>query len=200
MTSAEKPLVDAVTDSSIAAGLAKDIPMALAERYQLSSLSLSDEEQAIDLIRHNLTPYEEAGSVLASTYRRLQNLYRSFSGDGRHFMVIKDNGIVIGCAGIAPLAGLPKGEGNAEVSELVIDEKYRGQGLGAHLLKNCISYAFDTGYERIYLETTPGMKKARALFDSFGFKPITEKSDQSVATSAGDDEPMPCYYLLHKSP
>lgn len=178
-----------------------EISMNIAEGYQISVLTIADEEQAVDLIRHNLTPYEEAGSVLASTYRRLQNLYRSFSGDGRQFLVLKNSDQVIGCAGIAPLAGLPKDEGNAEVSELVIDEKFRGQGLGAHLLKNCINYAFETGYNRIYLETTPGMKKARALFDSFGFTPIMENSDQSPGArsqAAAEDEPMPCYYLLQK--
>lgn len=172
--------------------------MDIEESYQIAVLSLADEEQAVDLIRHNLTPYAEAGSVLASSYRRLQNLCRSFTGDGRRFMVLKKKDIVIGCAGVAPLAGLPKDEGNAEISELVIDENYRGKGLGAHLLVNCINFAFEIGYQRIYLETTPGMKKARALFDSFGFKPITDNNESQDGKPLGEDEPMPCYYLLHK--
>lgn len=198
---ASEATCDGPTAESLAAAMAmvKDkLPMDIDESYQIAVLSLADEEQAVDLIRHNLTPYEEAGSVLASSYRRLQNLCRSFTGDGRRFMVLKKQDIVIGCAGIAPLAGLPKDEGNAEISELVIDEKYRGQGLGAHLLVNCINYAFEIGYERIYLETTPGMKKARALFDGFGFRPITDKNESAADQRGGDDEPMPCYYLLQK--
>lgn len=183
--------------------MAGGLAMNFIDNFQISVLTVSDEEQAVDLIRHNLTPYEEAGSVLASTFRRLQNLYRSFSGDGCQFVVLKkrNHDEIIGCAGVAPLAGLPKEEGNAEVSELVIDENYRGQGLGAQLLNTCIGYAFDSGYQRIYLETTPGMKKARALFDSFGFKPITEKSEPTAQSSAeaSEDEPMPCYYLLDRS-
>lgn len=196
-----KSLLSPTPESGWSSPWRRGIPMDIIDQFQILPLSIADEEQAADLIRHNLTPYEEAGSVLASSYRRLQNLYRSFSGDGRRFMVLKkrERGTIIGCAGIAPLAGLPKDEGNAEVSELVIDENYRGKGLGAYLLSSCITYAFEVGYQRIYLETTPGMKKARALFDGFGFKPIIEKSDaESRNPSAGDDEPMPCYYLLQR--
>lgn len=180
--------------------MGKDFLTKINGNYKITSLTLEDEEAATNLIRKNLDQFDEAGSVLASTFRRIKNLYRSYSKDGHKFLILrsKKQGSIIGCAGLGPLAGLSKDEKIAEISELVIDSSYRGTGLGAFLLKASLETAFEMGYQRIYLETTPGMQKARKLFDSFGFIPITEKSeyDDLGNSQKSISDTIPCYYLL----
>ena len=149
-----------------------------------------------DLIRRNLSGYEEAGSVLAATFRRLTNLLNVYRGEGASCFVLRNRttGECIGCAGIGPLHGLSPSEGVGEVRDLVLEESYRGRGYGAVILKHCIDAAKDLGYRRLYLETTPQMEKAKKLFVRFGFRPVTQA--QTAAVSARPQEATPGYFIL----
>lgn len=148
-----------------------------------------------DLIRRNLQDYEEAGSVLAATFRRLADLPKVYRAEGARFFVLRDvraGGTPIGGAGIGSLHGLPPSEGLGEVRDLVLEEAYRGRGLGARLLKRCVDEAKNMGYRRIYLETTPQMQMAQKLFIRFGFRPVT----QAQPEQRGSDASVPCYFIL----
>lgn len=149
-----------------------------------------------DLIRRNLQGYEEAGSVLASTFRRLRDLISTYKAEGSTFFVLRDmteSGTIIGAAGIGSLHGLPPSEGLGEVRDLVLEEGYRGRGLGARLLKRCVEEAKSLGYKRLYLETTPQMEKAQKLFLRFGFRPVTQAQTD---LRGGQDAKVPCYFIL----
>ncbi len=52
------------------------------------------------------------------------------SAHAHRFLVIVDRGLVIGCGEIAPLSRTV-----AEIRSLVVDERYRGQGLGSRLIE-----------------------------------------------------------------
>jgi len=165
----------------------------------IETITPDTEECVKDLIRRNLLGYDEAGSVLASTFRRLNNLLTVYRQEGARFFVIKhmrDGGQCIGGAGIGALHGLPPSEGLGEVRDLVLEEQYRGRGLGGRLLKRCVEEARQLGYKRLYLETTPQMEKAQKLFVRFGFRPITqaqaELKDKGAAAAGG----VPCYFIL----
>lgn len=149
-----------------------------------------------DLIRRNLLGYEEAGSVLASTFRRLHDLVQVYQAEGARYFVLRDmkhDGTCIGGAGIGSLHGLPPSEGLGEVRDLVLEERYRGQGLGTRLLKRCLEEAKAMGYRRLYLEATPQMEKAQKLFIRFGFRPVTQaQADQRVTAV----QAVPCYFIL----
>jgi N-acetylglutamate synthase-like GNAT family acetyltransferase len=149
-----------------------------------------------ELIRRNLQGYDEAGSVIAATFRRLADPMRFYGVEGARFFVLrdmKDGGTIIGGAGIGSLHGLPPSEGLGEVRDLVLEEKYRGQGLGARLLKRCVDEGKALGYRRLYLETTPQMETAQKLFLRFGFRPVTQ-AQQEVKVAQADK--VPCYFIL----
>ena len=149
-----------------------------------------------DLIRRNLQVYEEAGSVLAATFRRLADLPRIYQAEGARYFVLKDmkkNAQIIGGAGIGSLHGLPPSEGLGEVRDLVLEEVYRGKGLGARLLKRCVEEAKILGYKRLYLETTPQMETAQKLFLRFGFRPVTQAQVDLRDALNGK---VPCYFIL----
>lgn len=170
------------------------------EDYLIEELSPSDVEQVAALIKRNLSSYQEAGTVLAATFRRLDDLLEHYQREGRRFFVAKDpsnDGRCIGCAGIGSLHGLPASEGMGEIRDLVVEKSFRGKGLGTRLLKRCLSTSRDFGYKRIYLETTPQMENAQKLFQRFGFRPVTEAKPEGAKASA--NQQMPCYYLLENS-
>ncbi|MEN9833825.1 MAG: hypothetical protein RL011_18 [Pseudomonadota bacterium] len=162
----------------------------------VEALSTETEDYVKDLIRRNLAGYEEAGSVLAATFRRLTNLLRVYSGDGAKCFVLRDTKSkqCIGFAGLGPLHGLSPSEGLGEVRDLVIEESHRGRGYGGFILQNCIDAARELGYRRLYLETTPQMEKAQKLFVSFGFRPVTQAqaSDSTPKNKGG----VPGYFIL----
>lgn len=171
----------------------------------IEELSLETEPIVRDLIRRNLQGYDEVGSVLASTFRRLAALLRIYKSEGSKYFVLKEtsgSGICLGGAGIGSLHGLPPSEGLGEVRDLVLDEHFRGQGLGARLLKRCVEEAKALGYKRLYLETTPQMENAQKLFIRFGFRPVTQaqsdtRGSMSKGGTAGETPAgVPSYFIL----
>ncbi len=171
--------------------------VAMSEHHlEVQFVDLSQDETAdmCDIIRRNLSVFEEVGSVLAATYRRLDGLFENYQGPGLRFLVAKNsaNNQLVGGAGIGPLAGLPLSEGYGEIRDLVIEPDYRGKGLGANLLKACIGIAKEFGYKRLYLKTTPQMQNAQRLFERFGFRAVIHGAGEKLEPKTG----LPCYYLL----
>jgi putative acetyltransferase len=150
-----------------------------------------------DLIRRNLQGFDEAGTVLAATFRRLADLAKVYKADGARYFVLRDGktGNCIGGAGLGSLHGLSPQEGLGEVRDLVLDEAYRGRGLGGRLLKRCVDEAKRLGYRRLYLETTPQMENAQKLFIRFGFRPVTQAATSDVR-AAGTEGAVPGYFIL----
>jgi putative acetyltransferase len=163
----------------------------------IEEITERNENEAAELIRKNFDNLEEAGSVLASTYLRIENLLNFYSQGGSKFLLAKhkNTGELIGCVGLGPLAGLPYEERIGEIRDFVIDETFRGLGLGSYLLGRCLKEAKALDYKRIYLSTTPQMKHAQKLFLRFGFKPVVQ---QSKAQSPVNDDKLPCYFVLEK--
>jgi putative acetyltransferase len=170
------------------------------DQFVIELISSSSEQSVKELIRRNLEGYEEAGTVIASTFRRLSNILSVYQAEGARYFVLKDTsqgGVCAGGAGIGSLHGLPVSEGVGEVRDLVLDAHYRGRGLGARLLKRCVDEAKVLGYRSLYLETTPKMENAQKLFMRFGFRPVT------LASNSPDKSPkissqVPSYFILEK--
>lgn len=172
----------------------------------VESITPETADRIVELIRHNIEPYGQSGNVIASTYRRLEDLYRAYSQDGAHFYVAKDisNNQCIGGVGLGSLHGLPISEGFGEIRDLVLEHAYRGKGIGARLLGMAIDKAMSVGYDVLYLEVTPNMTMAQKLFRRFGFRPVTLESEQESALRHVQGSSMPplssremeCYYLL----
>ena len=160
----------------------------------ISPLSLEDESQIVDLIRQNLDSFEEAGSVLAASFRRLESFYSCYNSPKTIYLVAKgkNHPHPLGGVGIGPLAGLPPSEGIGEIRELVIDREYRKQGIGGALLEEAIQWAKNQNYKTLYLETTDQMKPAMRLFRHCGFSPVIDKTKEKEGTTPN----FPCYFRL----
>ncbi|MBQ46266.1 MAG: hypothetical protein CMP10_02000 [Zetaproteobacteria bacterium] len=161
--------------------------------FQIVPVASNEVEFIINLIKRNLDHFEEAGSVLAASFRRLDNFEEIYFAEGSRYLVLKENQnqSCVGGAGIGPMAGLPPSEGIGEIRELVIGSDWRRRGWGTKLIEECLQVANELGYQRLYLETTPQMINAQKLFKRFGFKPVEDKSTDKPK----DPGHLPCYFM-----
>jgi [ribosomal protein S18]-alanine N-acetyltransferase len=82
----------------------------------------------------------------------------------RAFITLSDSTL----AGFAVASWLPR-EAAAEVEGLVVDEKYRRQGMGSALLGACMEWAAHAGASSMRLEVRASNTAALALYQSHGF-------------------------------
>ena len=99
--------------------------------------------------------------------KALDMMYENYAQPKSAYFVLEDNGLVIGCAGVAQLEGY---EGAVcELQKMYFLEHARGLGQGTKMIEACINQARDFGYEQCYLETMPYMKAAQKLYVKSGF-------------------------------
>ena len=100
----------------------------------------------------------------------LDFMYQAYQTTRSAYFVIKEDGVVLGGAGIAPLAGEdPK---ICELQKMYFLAQGRGRGLGQQMIDHCLAYAKDQNFELCYLETLPYMKAAQKLYLKTGFSYI----------------------------
>jgi len=85
----------------------------------------------------------------------------------RAFIALSDSNL----AGFAAAGWLP-GEAAAEVEGLVVDEKYRRQGMGSALIGACMEWAANAGASSMRLEVRASNAAALALYHRHGFSPV----------------------------
>ncbi|MGQ0385284.1 MAG: GNAT family N-acetyltransferase [Gammaproteobacteria bacterium] len=84
------------------------------------------------------------------------------------YFVLEEDGRVVGCGGIAPLAGAD--DHTCELRKMYLLPAARGRGLGRAMLQRCLEAATGRGYRRCYLETLSAMEAAQALYVQHGFQ------------------------------
>jgi putative acetyltransferase len=97
-------------------------------------------------------------------------LFELFQKSGSIYYVALDNDNIIGGAGIFPSEGLP--EKTCELVKMYLIPEARGTGLGKRLLDKCLEFAKSFGYEQLYIETMPELRKAIAMYGRFGFRKL----------------------------
>ncbi len=156
---------------------------------KISILESRDVSKIETLMHKNLVTFSTPDSVVSAIFRRVTDLIGSYSKGGSQFYVIKNRDEdVVGCAGLGALHGLPVSEGVGEIRDLVVDERFRGQGFGKELLLKCVREAKNLGYKCLYLETSSAMVHAQKLFIRTGFRPIASKNT--------NNQDLPCYFLM----
>ncbi len=118
------------------------------------------------LIEHNVP---KVGTAYADV--SLDFMYQAYNEPASaYFVIISDEGKIIGGAGVAPLANGP--DGVCELQKMYFAPEARGKGLGAQMMEACLDAARKFGYVKCYLETMPYMKAAQQLYLRSGFEYI----------------------------
>jgi len=97
-----------------------------------------------------------------------EELERMISNKNVTFVVARDGTRVIGMATGNYVQKLGKKIGYIE--DVVVDETYRGQGIGKKLLQYIIEDARSTQVRQIYLTSKAGRTAANALYEKLGFE------------------------------
>lgn len=111
-------------------------------------------------------------------------LYEVFtSAPLSRYFIAEKNGEIVGGAGIYPTDALP--HGTCELVKMYLAPGARGIGLGRYLINKCLEEAAALGYEQVYLESMPELKKAVGIYEKFGFTSLCAPMGNSGHTGCG---------------
>lgn len=105
----------------------------------------------------------EFEALIAGIYSQYQ-----FASDTppKHLWVAEQDGGIVGSIFVMGSDGLP---GSAQLRMLYVEPAARGQGVGAALVAQAVSFARENGYERMRLWTHTNQESARKLYAAAGF-------------------------------
>lgn len=138
--------------------------------YSIRKITPEDNQQVKKVIQSVLV--EMGVPKVGTAYEdvSLDDMFETYNKDRMEYFVVEENNKIIGSAGIAPLQG-----GDPEICELqkmYFLPEARGRGIGAEMMKKCLDYAREEGFEQCYLETLPYMESARKLYGRTGFRSL----------------------------
>ena len=134
-------------------------------------INADDNKQVAALIRSVFDELDIPKVGTAYADKELDSMFEAFKAMPRaEYYVIVEEGSIIGCAGIAPLAN--QEENICELQKMYFLPIARGRGLGKKLITICLEQAKKFGFDQCYLETMPYMKAAQALYKKNGFEYI----------------------------
>jgi len=139
----------------------------LQQPVEIRTIRPDDNRALAAIIRETL---EEFGANHAGTVyfdKTTDALYELFGQPCAQYFVAVVDGEVVGGAGIYPTDGLP--EGCCELVKMYLLPQARGNGIGQLLIDKCIETAEHFGFDKMYLETMPELKKAIAVYEKYGF-------------------------------
>ena len=102
----------------------------------------------------------------------LDTLYEVYEKDRHLYLVVENNGKVLGGCGIAPLEN--EGKHICELQKMYFAPEIRGTGLAKQIIEECLVFARANDYSLCYLETLSFMKAAQKLYLNLGFEPIVQ--------------------------
>lgn len=136
--------------------------------FTIRPIAAADNPAIAKIIRDTLAEFgaNHPGTVYFDS--STDHLFELFQQEGAAYWVAEKEGEIVGGAGIYPTEGLPAD--TAELVKMYLLPKARGLGLGRHMIQQCLDWARAEGYQQIYLETMPELRKALKVYEKFGFE------------------------------
>lgn len=134
----------------------------------IRGIELKDNAELAKIVRSSLAEFgaNKPGTVYFD--ETTDHLYELFQKEGSTYMVAEQDGELLGGAGIFPLEGIAAR--TCELVKMYLRAEARGKGLGRSLIEKCLEFAKNSGYEQVYIETMPELRKAVTVYEKFGFK------------------------------
>lgn len=124
----------------------------------------------LDAIRALLRTYEsEIGFDLCfqGFAAELAGLPGDYAPPSGRLLCAESDGRIVGCVALRALD-----DERCEMKRLYVVPSYRGGRLGFLLVGRILDEARKAGYRWMLLDTAPGMEKAQALYELFGFRDV----------------------------
>jgi len=109
------------------------------------------------------------------------NLYEVFQIEKAVFWIAELDNKILGCCGIYPTEGLPKG--CAELVKFYLPKNARGKGIGKILMEKSLESAKEFAYTELYIESLPVFSKAVRIYEKLGFEKLAKPLGESVHTT-----------------
>jgi putative acetyltransferase len=126
-----------------------------------------DDAEVAAIIRDVMASFGAIGPEYSSSDPEVGAMTAAYDGARSACFVLEVDGRVLGCGGIAPLAGATPDV--CELRKMYLLPAARGRGLGERMLHHCLEAARLRSYRRCYLETLSGMDAAQKLYLKTGF-------------------------------
>ena len=141
------------------------------ENYSIRKIIKGDNQAVAALIRAVFDELDipKVGTAYVDPY--LDLMFEEYNKPKSIYYVVEKDGIVVGSAGIAPLAN--EAVSICELQKMYFLPETRGIGIGAEMMEVCLQSAKNFGYEKCYLETMPFMLAAQKLYKKAGFEYIS---------------------------
>ena len=103
--------------------------------------------------------------------RRLSEVFESgLSSSFQEFRIAIHNDRIVGFASLTIKNSLWHGGYLGHIDELVVDERFRGEGVGTRLLDEMIKVSRDRSCKKIELDSAFHRKEAHRFYESKGFE------------------------------
>jgi GNAT superfamily N-acetyltransferase len=102
-----------------------------------------------------------------------------YFGEGAGVWLTRDGEAVVGCIALRGLENLEK---SGEVKRLYVKPEYRGQGIAERLLAALETYARESGYQAIYLDSKDDLKTAIRFYARHGYAECERYNENPQAT------------------
>jgi putative acetyltransferase len=137
---------------------------------RIRPITAADDPAVSAIVRQVMPEFGADGPGFAIHDPEVGAMSLAYPGGRARYLVVERGGRVVGGGGFAPLAG---GEPRVcELRKMYFLPELRGLGVGAALLDRLLVEAAEAGFATCYLETLAGMTRARALYESRGFRRI----------------------------
>ena len=139
--------------------------------YTLRRIELQDNAAIAKIIRSCLKEFgaDKPGTVYYE--ESTDNLFGLYSVERSVYFIAEIEGNIVGGGGISPTNGLS--EDTCELVKMYLLPEARGKGIGAALLNKCLETAKQKGFNKVYLESLPELKRAITVYEKFGFKKLS---------------------------
>ena len=145
-------------------------------------IEAADDAEIAKIIRSNLEKFHlnlPGTAYFDPELDHLSDYYSSKPDKRTYFIVLDENGQVVGGVGIAEFDGI---DNCAELQKLYLGDIAKGKGYGKDLMMIAEDWARSAGYKNLYLETHTNLSVALKLYEKMGFQQIEKPCSTQHST------------------
>ncbi|WP_370476712.1 GNAT family N-acetyltransferase [Tamlana flava] len=142
-----------------------------------------DNQQIEQVIRDCFHEFKIPLEGTAYSDPETSKMFESYQNENDVYFVIESNGEVLGGGGVKPLTDFENEI--CEIQKMYFSPKIRDKGYGKMLFEKCMESAKQLGYKQCYLESASQLKAAIHIYESYGFKHLSNALGNTGHYSCG---------------
>ncbi len=136
-------------------------------QLSIQPISSTQDQAMADIIRSVGEEFGAIGEGFGPSDDEVSSMSAHYHQEqGSIYLVASIDDVVVGGCGIAPFADY---NDVCELKKLFVLPKYRALGLGRKLTEQCLQFAQQQGYQRVYLDTLSSMLAAIKMYEKMDF-------------------------------